>query len=419
MKVYNQFNSNELKKTFKELYFTSADSAPERYSLMHDEFTKRYGKNDYRIFSVSGRSEIGGNHTDHNNGRVLAAAVSCDTVCFAVKRDDMKVRMTSYGYDGEFNVDLNDLDIHKDQYDTTDALIRGVAAGIKKNGHEICGFDAYVHSTVLSGSGLSSSAAFEVLFVKVISSLCGYDIDAIERAQISQYAENEYFGKPSGLMDQMACSVGSLISIDFEDTKNPIVKKVEFDLSAHGYHLVVTNTGGSHADLTPDYASIPKEMHEVANYFGKNVLREVDEQEFNSNIIELRKSLPDRAILRAKHFFGENARVKDQIDAISNGNMESFLDMVIASGESSYKLLQNIYSSSDEQGLALALNIAEEILNGNGAWRVHGGGFAGTMLAIVPDELLSRYVIEMDNVFGKGSAAILNIRNCGAIEITI
>jgi galactokinase len=220
-------------------------------------------------------------------------------------------------------------------------------------------------------------------------------------------------------MDQMACSVGSLISIDFEDTKNPVVQKVEFDLSTHGYHLVVTNTGGSHADLTPDYASIPKEMREVASYFGKNVLREVDEDAFKSNILDVRKSVSDRAILRAKHFFGENTRVKKQITAISNGDIKSFLDMVIASGDSSYKLLQNIYSSKDEQGVAIGLSIAEEILKGKGAWRIHGGGFAGTILAIVPDELLEKYVEEMDNVFGKGSAAILNIRNCGAIEITI
>ncbi len=419
MKIYNQFNNDKIKEIFKDIYFMSAGEAALRYSLMHDEFIKKYGDGNYRIFSAPGRSEIGGNHTDHNNGRVLACAVSCDIVCFARKRDDLKINMTSYGYDDEFNIDLSNLEVNKNEYDTTISLLRGVAAGLTKNSHEICGFDAYVHSTVLSGSGLSSSAAFEVLMVKVISSLCLYDVDSIERAKISKFAENQYFGKPSGLMDQMACSQGSLISIDFKDIDTPIVEKISYNIGADGYHLVIINTGGSHEDLTSDYSAIPNEMKMVAEYFDKKVLRDVDYFEFIEQIRNLRKVIPDRAILRAKHFFIENERVKRQVEAIKNNDTKSFLDMVIQSGESSYKLLQNIYTTEKEQGLAIALNIAGEILKNDGAWRVHGGGFAGTTLAFVPDDKLLEYVKAMDNVFGKSCASILNIRNSGPIEIKI
>ncbi len=417
MKILEKFQSPEITSIFNDLYQVSSDTAPERYSLLHDLFVSEYGSEDYRIFSAPGRSEIGGNHTDHNHGRVLAAAVTCDTVCFAKKRDDNIVKLKSYGYNAEFIIDLSDLEINKEEYDSTNALIRGVAAGLKNRGYEICGFDGYVHSTVLSGSGLSSSAAFEVLTVKVISSLCGYEVDAVERAIISQFAENKYFGKPSGLMDQTASSVGSLIAIDFENPENPNVEKVDFDFSKAGYNLVITNTGGSHADLTHDYATIPIEMKLVAQNYDKEVLRQVDPEEFENDLIALRKVLPDRALLRTMHFFGENERVKNQIEAIKNGSVKEFIQMVIDSGESSYKMLQNIYSGDDEQGLAIALNKAEEILKGDGAWRVHGGGFAGTTLAFVPNNLLDAYVNKMNKIFGEGSAAVLGIRNCGAIEI--
>ncbi len=419
MKILEKFQSPNVTSTFKDLYQTSSNLAPERYSHLHELFVSEYGTDDYRIFSAPGRSEIGGNHTDHNHGRVLAAAVTCDTVGFAKKRDDNIVRLKSYGYDAEFVIDLNNLEINKEEYDSTNALIRGVAAGLCDRGHEICGFDGYVHSTVLSGSGLSSSAAFEVLTVKVISSLCGYEVSAVERAIISQFAENKYFGKPSGLMDQTASSVGSLISIDFDDPKNPIVEKVNYDFVAKGYNLVVTNTGGSHADLTHDYATIPIEMKLVAQNYDKQVLRDVDPSEFEKDLNALRKVLPDRALLRAMHFFGENDRVYDQLEAIKNDNMKSFLQMVVDSGESSYKMLQNIYAGEDEQGLAIALNEAEKILKDKGAWRVHGGGFAGTTLAFVPNDLLTTYVNKMNQIFGEGSASVLGIRNCGAIEIKI
>ena len=417
MNTADKFQTDGFKELSSSLYGADAGAAPERYSFLHKLFTEKYGNVPYRVFSAPGRSEIGGNHTDHNHGRVLAAAVTCDTVCFAKKRSDMTVRITSCGYDREFVVDLSGLEVDINEYDTTNGLVRGIASGLKNHGHALCGFDGYVHSTVLSGSGLSSSAAFEVLMVKVISSLCGYDVDPVERAIISQFAENKYFGKPSGLMDQTASSVGSLIAIDFENPQQPKVEKVDCDFASKGYNIVITNTGGSHADLTHDYASIPFEMKLVAGHYGKEVLREVSPLDFQNDLKVLRKKIPDRALLRAEHFFGENARVKEQIESIKNGDIESFLGMVIDSGESSYKKLQNIYSSSEEQGLAVALNLAEEILKGRGAWRVHGGGFAGTTLAFVPDGLLGEYVRRMDNVFGQGAAAVLGIRNCGALEI--
>ena len=419
MIIYDKFQTDEIKRVFNNIYSLSANTAPQRYSLMHDNFVANYGEGEYRVFCAPGRCEIGGNHTDHNNGIVLACAVSCDTVCFARKRCDMQVHLTSFGYKKEMSIDLNDLSIHKSELGKTQSLVRGVAKGLQNHGYGICGFDAYVHSTVLSGSGLSSSAAFEVMLVTVISSLCSYKIDPTEGAIISQFAENNYFGKPSGLMDQMASSIGSLIAIDFKNPQKPNVKKIDYDILNNGYNLVITNTGGSHADLTADYCAIPNEMKQVANYFGKEVLREVDEDIFRDELINLKDKLPHRAILRALHFFGENRRVKDQIDAIIKKDMQGFLQMVKDSGESSYKLLQNIYSSKGEQGLALALNLAEKILHDNGAWRVHGGGFAGTMLAFVPDNKLKHYIETMDKVFGKNAAAVLSIRDCGAIEIII
>ena len=382
------FETDTAKELFNQLYQSSAVQAPERYSLLHNLFINEYGEDGYRIFSAPGRSEIGGNHTDHNHGRVLAAAVTCDTICFARKRDDMTVRLKSYGYDAEFIVDLNDLEINKSEYDSTNALIRGVAAGLSQRGYDICGFDGYVHSSVLSGSGLSSSAAFEVLMVKTISSLCGYEVDAVERAIISQFAENKYFGKPSGLMDQMASSVGSLISIDFKDPSEPVIEKVDCNFAAKGYKLVITNTGGSHADLTHDYSSIPAEMRLVAQNYGKDVLRDVDENEFYRDIKDLRKIMHDRALLRTMHFFGENERVAQQINAIKKDDIQSFMQMVIASGESSYKKLQNIYSGEEEQGLAIALNAAEEVLSGQRRMASarrrlcrHGSGFCSRKTA--------------------------------------
>ncbi|MCK5129897.1 MAG: galactokinase, partial [Clostridiales bacterium] len=302
MKINKQFQSNKMNQLFHELYLSSAEDTPARYSIIHDHFMQIYGAGDYRIFSAPGRVEVSGNHTDHNNGLVIATAVDCDTVCFARKREDMVINLSSFGY-APITVNLNNLDICKEEYNTTIALVRGVAAGLRKNNHKICGFDAVVHSTVLSGSGLSSSAAFEVLLAKTISTLCNEDIDPIECAKIAQFAENHYFGKPSGLMDQLASSVGGLIAIDFLDPTTPSVQKLSLDLQQYGYHLIITDTGGSHADLTPHYATIPEEMHMVAQYYNKETLRDVDAKIFMQDLHQLRDELPHRALLRALHYF--------------------------------------------------------------------------------------------------------------------
>jgi len=416
------FNTKQAKDLFLELYGPAAEFAPKRYEDIYNLFVKQYGEGEgIRIFSAPGRSEIGGNHTDHNFGRVLAAAVSVDTVAFVRPRTDGVIRMCSEGYHKEFVIDLNDLSVQPKEEGTTQALIRGVAARMKELGYEIGGFEGYASSTVLRGSGLSSSAAFEVLVGAILEGLYNGGVgDAVKRAQISQYAENVYFGKPCGLMDQSASSVGGLITIDFADPEQPIVQKVPFDFSTTDFNLVVVNTGGSHADLTDEYAAIRVEMEQVAGFFGKKVLRQVDEEQFYAQIPELAKQLSHRHILRSMHFYNDNRRVGAQVEALSHGDLEGFLSMIVESGESSWKLLQNCYvGGSKEQGLTLALALSEKMLKGRGAWRVHGGGFAGTIQAFVPHAALDEYVAVMDAIYGQGATTVLSIRNYGAIEVEI
>lgn len=419
MSQRKQFKSEAFNKVFKSLYGPSADSAADRYAQIHDAFIKHYGEGEYRIFSAPGRSEIGGNHTDHNYGRVLTCAVSVDTVAFVRAREDKTVRLRSYGYDKEFIIDLNILQAKEEDKGTTEALIRGVADAMAKEGMPIVGFDAYVHSTVLSGSGLSSSAAFEVLVATILAGLTDRELDPIKRAIMSQYAENVHFGKPSGLLDQMAASVGGLITIDFKDPANPVVKKVPFDLEDTNYRLVVVGTGGDHGDLIDQYAAIPKEMSEVATYFGVEKLREIDAERFYNELPKLKGKVCDRALLRAIHFYGDDARVVRQVEALERGDVQNFLDEVIASGESSYKYLQNIYAYETEQSISLALAISERLLKGKGAWRVHGGGFAGTILAFVPLDTLDAYTDCMNALFGEGAATVLSIRQQGPTEINV
>lgn len=416
------FSSGKAHETWSTLYGPAgASSAPARYERIESEFFRKYGEGHYRLFSAPGRTEIGGNHTDHNSGRVLAAAVSLDTVAAVRENGTDVVRLQSEGFEGEFRVDLASLAKVKAEEGTTNALIRGVAARMGELGYRIGGFDAYVSSTVLKGSGLSSSAAFEVLVAVVLDGLFNTsEMDAKLRAQIAKYAENEYFGKPSGLMDQMASSVGGLVTIDFADEKLPIVKKVPFDFNASGYLLAVTDTGGSHADLTSEYAAIPADMRSVAEAFGCGRLRGVDPAEFYLRLPELRGRVSDRALLRAMHFFGDNARVVAQVQALQAGDMEAFFTHVVESGESSWRLLQNCaVPGSQEQGVTLALALSERILRGRGAWRVHGGGFAGTIQAFVPEALLGEYKAEMERVFGEHTCTVLSIRQPGAMELSI
>lgn len=390
-----------------------------RYEATVALFKSTFGHDDAEMFSSPGRTEIGGNHTDHNYGRVLAGAVNLDNIAVAKPNGTMTVRILSSGYP-QFEVDLTNLEPNKAEYFTSVALVRGISARMKELGFNIGGFDAVIDSGVPKGSGLSSSASFEVLIGAIISHLFNEGkLDAVQNAIIGQYAENNFFGKPCGLMDQTACSVGGLVTIDFEDPSKPIVKKVDFDFTKTGYALVITDTGGNHADLNDEYASLPIEMKSVAAQFGKNVLRQVTLEQVIDNIPQMRGKVNDRAILRAIHFERDNARVAEQVAALEKGDFKSFLQMVIASGQSSYMYNQNVYpvNNVEEQGLSLALALSDIVLGSEGAWRVHGGGFAGTIQAFVPEALLDVYVKTIENAFGEGKCWKLFIRPQGAVKI--
>ena len=407
--------------TLEEIYPESAVAAQrERYEKSAEEFRSIFGDSDQlRYFSAPGRTEVGGNHTDHNHGKVLAASVNLDVIAVVEPTDDNIITIKSEGFP-EDSVDISDLSVHEDEKNSSAALIRGVAAGFKNNGLNIGGFKAYTTSNVMKGSGLSSSAAFEVLIGNILSGIYNAGgISAVKIAQIAQYAENEYFGKPCGLMDQMACSVGGFVTIDFNDPKNPVIEEVDFDFAKCGHSLCIVDTKGSHSDLTDEYAAIRTEMESVAEFFGKKVLREVSEEEFKSKIRELRTAVGDRAILRAMHFYADNARVLKEVDALRGGDFETFKKYILESGASSYKYNQNVFSVKQPsvQPVSLALAVSESILKGRGAWRVHGGGFAGTIQAFVPNDLLKDYKSIMESIFGEGTCYVLYIRPVGGTEI--
>ena len=391
----------------------------ERYEKAAAEFEKLFGEKPTHFFSAPGRTEIGGNHTDHNLGRVFAAGVSLDVIAAVKATDDGIITVKSEGFPVD-RIDSADTEVKEEEKNSSASLIRGMAGGFLKNGHKIGGFNAYTTSNVLKGSGLSSSAAFEVLIGTILNGLYNEQaISAVEVAQLSQYAENVYFGKPSGLMDQMASSVGGFITIDFKDEKEPVIKKVDYDFSKSGYALCIVDTKGNHADLTPEYAAIPQEMKSVAQFFGKSVLREVDKQELLDNISAVREKCSDRAVLRALHYFDDNERVLAQAEALERGDIEGFFKLINESGDSSFRYLQNIYASSApaEQGLSLALYIAKSVLGDKGACRVHGGGFAGTIQAFVPNDMLDKFSAEIEKVFGEGSCYVLSIRPVGGVMV--
>jgi len=367
-----------------------------------------------RLMSAPGRIEIGGNHTDHNRGCVLAAAVNLDTLAAAAPTGDGVITVHSDGY-RPIQVDTSDLAPREREHGTTAALIRGAAARMRDLGYRVGGFQAAVTSSVLPGPGLSSSAAFEVLIVAVLDALYnGWTVPGLLRAQIAQYAENVYFGKPCGLMDQTASSVGGLVQIDFAEDQ-PQVRGLQFDFLAKGYTVCVVNTGGSHGDLTADYAAIRVEMEKVAAHYGKKSLREVAEEWVEADLAALRAETGDRALLRALHFYAENRRVQAQVDALHRDDLPAFFAEVNASGDSSWMLLQNVWARPSEQPIALGLALSKRILGGRGACRVHGGGFAGTMLAFVPNALLGEYARRMEALFGAGACVALEIRPEGAV----
>ena len=363
-------------------------------------------------FSAPGRTEISGNHTDHQHGCVLAAAVDLETTAEVTLRPDSIICVASEGY-APVEIDLNDLSVHAEEKNTTAALVRGVAAAFAQRGCKLHGFDAAVRSTVLPGSGLSSSAAFEVLIGTICNELF-FDkkCSAVEIAQIGQYAENVYFGKPCGLMDQMASSVGGLVFIDFADPAHPAVRQAAFDFAHCGYTLCTLDSGADHADLTDEYAAIPEEMRRVARVFGKDVLREVDEAEFYANLKSAREAAGDRAVLRAFHVYADNDRVAKQVDALRADDFETFLALVTESGLSSWEYLQNVIPAGykEHQEVAVTIAAAKHFLHGEGAVRVHGGGFAGTVQAFVPLTRLDSFKAEMEAILGKGRCHILSIR---------
>lgn len=407
------------KVTLNQLYGTQCDIQAKRYACAKEEFIKQYSCVPKRYFSASGRTEVSGNHTDHNHGRVLAAAVSLDVIACVCPTDDNIIAVKSQGYPEDV-INIGDLTVKENEKNTSAALIRGVAAGLKARGYNIGGFKAYTTSNVLKGSGLSSSAAFEVLIGTVLNNLYNDgNISAVEIAQIAQYAENEYFGKPSGLMDQMASSVGGFTSIDFANTDKPVITPIFFDLASHGHALCIIDTKGNHADLTPEYAAIPVEMKSVAAQFGKSFLRELCKQDILDNISMLREKCGDRAVLRALHFFDENDRVIEIVKCLEAGDIDGFNRGILASGNSSYKYLQNVYANTcpNEQGVSIALNLIESLLDGEGSHRVHGGGFAGTVQAFVPVEKLEHFKSEIEKVFGDGSCYVLDIRPYGGVEV--
>ena len=387
----------------------------ERYAALIRRHGELFGdRGDIALISAPGRTEIGGNHTDHNHGRVLAASVNLDALCAATPREDLLVRFYSEGYPA-IVMDLKDLSVREEEKGTTQALIRGVAAGMQEAGYRIGGFDAAVTSTVAGGSGLSSSAALEVMLTGVLDALyhrC--DMPYVLRAQISQRAENAWFGKPSGLLDQMASAAGGLVTVDFGDPAKPEVRALQYDFAAKGYSLAVVATGGSHADLTDQYSAIPAEMRAVARCFGQEYLRGITAEQLIEKAGEIRKAAGERALLRAFHFAAEDARVPEQVRALEEDRTEDFLRLINDSGRSSYMYLQNVYAPETDQSLSLALCMAEQMLQGKGAWRIHGGGFAGTTLNFVPAEDTARFTEVMDRVFGEGACKVLNIRPEGA-----
>lgn len=388
----------------------------DRYVELLNTFGELFGwERDVNVVSAPGRTEVCGNHTDHNNGKVLAASINLDAIAVVSKNDDNIIRVKSQGHRMNL-VDLDDLTPSEEKFGDSTALVQGVAAGVKELGFEVKGFDACTTSDVMGGSGLSSSAAFEVLLGSILSYVYNDGkISNVDIAKISQMSENKFFGKPCGLLDQMASSVGTFVTIDFKSVLEPEIKKVDFDFSKSGHTLCIVDTHGNHSDLTDDYAAVRQEMESVANAMGKSVLREISYFDFFKAIPELTEKVNDRALLRAIHFFNENKRVDKAIECLENNDFEGFKQVIIESGRSSYMLNQNVYSPKNptEQKLSLALAMSEEILKGRGAWRVHGGGFAGTIQAFVPNDMLDEYKSTIESVFGKDSCYVLIIRPVG------
>ena len=411
---------NNGNKLFEELYGKNeVEKNLKRYECILNGFSKEFGKKDIKLFSSPGRTEISGNHTDHNNGKVLGGSINLDCIAVAAKNDSDIVNIISETFSQKFKVNIKDIEPGVEKIGTVE-LLKGILAGFKKRGAVIGGFDAYISSNVISSAGVSSSAAFETLICQIINTLFNDNkLSKTDYAYIGKYAENIYWDKSSGLLDQMCCAYGGLISIDFKNPDLPKVDEIDFDFAAAEHDLIIVQTGRGHADLSADYSSIPAEMKMVAKYFGKNTLSEVNEEEFYKNIIKIRGFAGDRAVLRSIHFFDENKRVEKEVKALAENDFETFLKNITDSGNSSWKYLQNVYTNSapNEQGITVALSLSEKFLNERhiGATRVHGGGFAGVIMAMVPEKYSDEYIAYMDKFMGKGSCYKMKIRPYGSI----
>lgn len=418
----NAVKSGEMDEKLRTVYVLDSEVEKQkpRYISLLEEFIKLFGDDrDVIITSAPGRTEVCGNHTDHNNGKVMAASINLDAIAVCAKSSDNRIRVKSQGH-AMNEVNITKLLPDEAEFGRSTAMVRGVVAKIKDLGFEIGGFDAVTTSDVMGGSGLSSSAAFEVLLGTTVSYLFNDGkISAVDIAKVAQYSENVFFGKPCGLLDQMASSVGTFVSIDFESTEKLVIKKVDYDFSTSGHSLCIVDTGGNHSDLTDDYAAVRAEMESVAAAMGKNVLREISFEDFKKALPEIKDKVNDRAIIRAFHFYNENIRVETAVSALESGDFEAFKQIIIDSGHSSYMYNQNVFTpvNPTEQKLSVALCMSEDILKGKGAWRVHGGGFAGTIQAFVPNDILDEYKTAMESVFGEGNCHVLIIRPVGGTRV--
>lgn len=409
-------------KKLKYLYVTdNAQPQAERYITLINGYEETFGKPEtISLFSAPGRTEIGGNHTDHQHGCVIAGSINLDIIAAVSFNDDNIVRIQSKGYCMD-QVSLDDLEIHTNEYDKAISLIRGVLKSFQDRGYKLRGFNAYTESNVMKGSGLSSSAAFEVMLATIVNELlANSELNPVEIAKIGQFAENVYYNKPSGLLDQMASSVGAVVAVDFKDNSNPVVEKVDFDLAKFNHSLCIIDSGADHADLTDEYSYVTSEMKLIANYFGKDYLREVEKDDFISNLKSIRAVVNnDRALLRALHYFNDSERAVDEKTALINGDFNEFCRLSRESGRSSFMYLQNVYASSvpKNQAVSLTLALCSEILNNRGSFRVHGGGFAGTVQAFVPNDMLDEFKLKIESVLGEGTCHILSIRPVGGYRL--
>ena len=418
--IIQDIQNNVYNDTFLDIYVDQEqlEHQKSRYVQAIEKFIDLYGDQEVSIYSTPGRSEVCGNHTDHQHGEVLAAAINLDIIA-VVAKDDTKIKILSDDYDIEA-IHIDDLTLRENEKESSEGLIRGILARFQQLQHKIGGFVGYMTSDVLQGSGLSSSAAFEVMIGTILSGMYNdMKVDPVTIAKIGQYSENVYFGKPCGLMDQCACSVGSLIHIDFKDNENPIVEKINVDFPRFHHSLCIVDVHASHADLTEDYASIPEELKEADHFFHQEYLRDVDEKEFYEHLTEVREAVNDRAVLRAIHVFKENKRVQQAVQSLKQEDFDTFKTIVKASGESSFKYLQNIYSNHyvGQQAVSLALALSENLLGTHGVCRVHGGGFAGTIQAFVEDDYVEAYKQGIEKYFGEGSCHILKIRKYGGMKV--